>query len=478
MNKQCNSCRFMRVIRSLGGSFVLAALLLWLSLGTLQTRTAVADSDFGYGFNVAAWDVDRLQGMGFNWMKVFNGPGSRFPVNMFLRVEANVTHFNDLDAFGDSVAALAQEQLGFVDAYEIGNEPNLDASYGWAAPPNAADYAALLCEAYTRIKAVDPNARVVSAGLAPTGRVTGNWEGHPGHNGLYQDEREFLLEFIAAGGGGCLDGVGYHNYGFSADFDAEPDVNLGTPETNCTNGFCFRGVEKIYELMQMNGLGDKTVWTTEFGWIVQPPVECMDDPGWQGREWQIVTEQKQADNLVGAFQYAAANWPWMEAMFIFNLNFNEASYPTCEQMRYYAVQGRPAEVALSEMPKATVPPIGELVVNHLAIGAMITPEQQPFSRTVPIVLQNAGTAVFTYTATLDPGSLAPTIVNTTGVISPTDSTIMTVTFGSSGQPTGTYTAVLTITAAPETTNAPAILPINLFIVDQIYYAYLPVVERP
>ncbi len=306
MKKLCVSKILVHAAGWLMGSFLLIMLLLWAMLGAAQVaadpgaETAVpgfaspqtqllpdvptAVTEFGYGFNVASWDITRLQDMGFNWMKVFNGPGSRLPVKVLLRVDANAGHINDISGFGDSIAALAQAQKGYVDAYEIGNEPNLDASYGWTAAPVAADYAALLCEAYGRIKAIDPAAKVISAGLAPTGRVIGTWNGHPGHNGLYQDEREYFKAFLAAGGGSCLDGVGYHPYGFSADFAAEPDVDLGTPETYCVNGFCFRGVEKIYEIMQANSLGHKTVWATEFGWIVNPPSNCLSDPGWQGRQ--------------------------------------------------------------------------------------------------------------------------------------------------------------------------------------------------
>ena len=112
----------------------------------------------------------------------------------------------------------------------------------------------VLCTAYNEIKAVDSEAIVVSAGLAPTGRVTGNWGGHAGHNGLYQDEREFLKEFFDAGGGNCTDAIGYHPYGFSADYDVAPDVPDANPARNCTNGFCFRGTEKIYEIMVQRGM--------------------------------------------------------------------------------------------------------------------------------------------------------------------------------------------------------------------------------
>jgi hypothetical protein len=473
----------------LTGSLLLAFLLLSIFVGTMRAvaqpaRQEFPDQpdqskpDFGYGFNVAAWDVDRLQNMGFNWIKVFNGPGYRLPVNVLLRVDANAGHMSNVSGFGDSIAGLAQSQKGFVDAYEIGNEPNLDASYGWGAAPVAADYATLLCEAYTRIKAIDPAARVISAGLAPTGRVIGDWDGHPGHNSRYQDEREFFKEFIAAGGMNCLDGVGYHPYGFSADYDAEPDVDLGDATTYCTNGFCFRGVEKINEIMQANGVGDKTIWATEFGWIVAPPSDCLVSQDWQNRKWQIVSEQKQADNLVGAFQYATTHWPWMEAMFVFNLNFNQAGYATCEQMRYYAVQGRPAEPALSAMPKVQTPLIGELSVSSSALGTMITPDQQPFTQETAVSLSNVGTAVFTYTITTNPGSLTPILTNDSGAVQPGETAVFTVIISSTGQPTGTYSADLVVTAVPtDTVGIPVTIPVRLFIVDQIYATYLPLVER-
>jgi len=309
---------------------------------------AVGSSSPERGIAVAQHDSSQVLELGFDWMKVYDPPLIREPVNVLIRLDATATHLANLAAFDAQVRQIASYYGKHIEAYQIGNEVNLNAN-GWEAPPNAADYVQVLCTAYHTIKQIDPSAIVVSAGLAPTGRVVGNWNGHPGHTGQVQDEREFLKEFIGARGGHCLDVVGYHPIGFSADYDAQPDVNGGAPQTNCTNGFCFRGVEKIYEIMQARDLGHKQVWATEVGWIVAPPDNCLSDPRWQGRAWQIVTPEKQADNLVGAFHYARTHWPWLGAMFVFNLNFNEAVYyDTCEQMRYYSVQGRPSETALSQ----------------------------------------------------------------------------------------------------------------------------------
>lgn len=457
------------------------------SLFALQSSATAQPFSLGYGFNVAAWDVGKLQEMGFNWMKVFNAPSSKQSVNVLLRVDANSTHFANIAGFRNAVRTLAQNNGAYIDAYEIGNEVNLDASYGWTTAPVAAEYVQLLCTAYEEIKLYDPTAVVVSAGLAPTGRVSGNWNGHAGHNGLYQDEREYLREMIAAGAAACLDAVGYHNYGYSADYDITPDTNGGTPPTNCTNGFCFRGAEKIYEIMASNGLGAKEIWTTEFGWLTDPAAEglgsCKDnDPGWAGRAWQIVTQEKQAYNLAGAYEYAAAHWPWMGAMFVFNLNFNKAGYyDQCEQMRFYSVQDRPAEEALRNIPKHLPAPTSELIITGpTAIGTMLLSSTLPASSTVQFTLYNTGTASLTYTVTAaTTAAVVPTLsgpVNDT--LAPEETAVVTAEIGVGTWPTGIYTGTITISTTPDQAGFPLDIPITVYVVEQIYTVNLPLATRP
>jgi hypothetical protein len=467
----------------LAGRWPAAALSLCLGLfmaGLLLStwRAQATVPHLGYGFNVAAWDVALLQSMGFNWMKVFDPPASPQPVPILLRVQADAGNMGDLPAFSQQMAQLAANHGAYIDAYEIGNEPNLDASYGWAAPPVAADYAALLCVAFSQIKQIDPTAIIVSAGLAPTGRVSGTWNGHPGHNGLYQDEREFLREFLAAGGGECADVIGYHPYGFSADYNAAPDVPSADPTQNCTNGFCFRGTEKIYEIMQDYGYGHKKVWATEFGWIVAPPAYCLSDPGWQGRLWQIVTEAKQASNLAGAFAYADANWPWMGGMFVFNLNFNVAGqYPECEQMRFYAVKNRPAENTLRAAPKnpATIGP--NLLAAPGAVLWLVEAAAQPADLTAGVYLANGGWTAVTYTAAaLTPAEVVPDLLNPVGVVGPTGQAILQLAT-SVNRPMGIYTGLLQVDGQPTIVGGPRFIPVTIRVVDTIYRSYFPHISR-
>lgn len=442
-----------------------------------QAQGTVVEPHLTYGFNVATLDDARLNSIGFNGVKLFSPPGARLPYRVLLRVEADASQMTDLDGFAASLHGLAQNHGPYIDAYEIGNEPNLDASYGWHAPPVASDYAQLLCRAYQAIKAADPASVVISAGLAPTGRVSGNWNGRPGHNGFYQDEREYLREMFQAGAGSCLDAVGYHPYGFRADFDAPPDLHGGTPETNCVNGFCFRGVEKIYEIMQQYGLGHKEVWATEFGWIIEPPSHCLNDPGWQGRQWQIVSAAKQAENLAGAFAYAHEHYPWMGGMYIFNLNFNLAPwYPECEQMRYYAVAERPAESALTALEK--FPLRGRMQGSGSnSLLALVETGEQPLDIIFHTSIQNSGWETFTFTTAVTQG-LPVTVTPASGAVDPLATSNLTITISSDGLTPGIYQSQLSLTASEGTANGERQIDLTIWVADSWERIFLPLVNRP
>ncbi len=310
------------------------------------------DEPFGYGLSTAWANGGEAYDLGFNWVKVFDVPAGPQPVKVLYRVKADFIDWYYLDAYEAQVRQLAMDYGDYIDAYEIGNEVN---TYDeWGQSPDASRYAEVLCRARYAIRQVDPTAVVVSAGLATVGRIAGTWNGHAGHDGLVQDEREYLKEFLEGDGQWCPDAIGYHPMGFRADYDAEPDVDGGTPETDCSDGFCFRTIEKIHEILEERGI-DLPIWATEVGWIVDPPEECIGHPSWAGRYWQIVSEEKQAENLVGAFRYARFHWPWLQALFVFNLDFVTAPwYDECEQMRYYSVHGRPAADALDAMSKSVL----------------------------------------------------------------------------------------------------------------------------
>ncbi|MFK7803626.1 MAG: hypothetical protein AB8G95_18465 [Anaerolineae bacterium] len=452
----------------------------WQS-STAEAQIAIANPDMGYGFNVAAWDTGRVQELGFNWIKVFNPPGDKQPVNVMYRIDVDSSDVGNLPGIATRVRDIAQNNGDYIDAYEIGNEVNLDASYGWKTAPEADQYVEVLCTAYAEIKAHDPTAIVISAGLAPTGRVTGDWNGREGHNGLYQDDHGFLremLDAITAKSSDCFDAVGYHNYGFDQPFDASPD---------CVNGFCFRGVEKIREIMVDKGFEEKQVWTTEFGWIVNPnevgKPECEQTLIDQGRGWQMVTLQEQSNNIAGAYDYAAKNWDWMGGLILFNLNFNKAGYySNCEQMTFYSVQDRPAETALKELKKAyefTIPKPEPVVGQSGQWSALILASDQPYTMTAGLVISNTGNAPLTYSVSISGfENIPPTLSGSLGaVITGTEGSSLSMVITASDLVTGTYTGQVTVNVEPVADEFPKVYELRLVIADKIYPFYLPLVTN-
>lgn len=442
---------------------------LLIAVGVSTTRSAVPH--LGYGFNVVDPFNPRLSAMGFNWVKIFDVVPDNLAQTVLLRVD--VTHavsvadlLIDLD---NKLNYLSTHEL-VVAAWEIGNEPNIDAAFGWGTTPDVAAYKERLCAAYTKIKSQQPQAIVVSAGLAPVGRLT---------NAHQIDEREFLAQLLDMGGGACLDVVGYHPYGYSADYDAAPDVESADPTQNCVQGFCFRSAEIMYAIMQAHGAGDKKMWATEFGWITRPPDHCLADESWYGRAWQIVSDEKQASNLAGAFQYADAHWPWMGAMFIFNLDFNVAAYPECEQMRFYGVQDRPAESALTALPKNPASLAGRLRTSTTALRWTVDANLQPLTLAANIDVANWGWGTVQYTATVDTAaSLVPDLANPIGTLSPTAQAYLAISLPGFTRTLDTYTGTLTVNwFATGAANNPRVVPLEVTVLDLPQHTFLPLLTR-
>jgi hypothetical protein len=65
-------------------------------------------------------------------------------------------------------------------------------------------------------------------------------------------------------------------------------------------------------IMVANGDGEKPVWATELGWTT--------DPAGTGQQWLRVSEEEQSRYLVGAFEQAGQDWPWLERIAVWNLS--------------------------------------------------------------------------------------------------------------------------------------------------------------
>jgi hypothetical protein len=214
----------------------------------------------------------------------------------------------NIDNFVSFLTALATRYKGRIGAYQVWNEPNLAREWG-NNPPNAQEYTAMLKKAYAAIKEADPNAIVISAGMAPTTELSQR----------AVPDTQFIQSMYKAGAKPYFDMLGAHGAGYKAPPEMDPGqvatdpnyYNVGDP--NCPGDacriYCFRHVEDLHQIMVNNGDGNKRVAVLEFGWTRD---ERTNSPYY----WHRVADQfVQADYMVRAYQYAKANWqPWIGVM--------------------------------------------------------------------------------------------------------------------------------------------------------------------
>lgn len=214
---------------------------------------------------------------------------------------------NNYQDFADFCAALASRYKGRIAAYQIWNEPNLAREWGGKAP-DPGGYTRLLKAGYQAIKRVDPNAIIISAGLAPTTRF----------DQVAMPDTEYLKRMYTAGAQPYFDALGAHGAGYKAPPEKDPGevandpnyYNVGDP--NCPGPacriYCFRHVEDLHQIMINNGDSGKRVVVLEFGWTMDPRPNSP-------YAWHAVTEAQQAEYFVRAYQYAKQHWqPWIGVM--------------------------------------------------------------------------------------------------------------------------------------------------------------------
>lgn len=253
----------------------------------------------------------------------------------------------DLERYIDYCAAVATRYGGDIVAYQIWNEPNL--AREWAEqPPSPVGYIKLLAGCSTAIRATDPDAIIITAGLAPTG--TRNASAIP--------DEEFLWEMFAAGLSEHYDILGLHAPGFLYP----PDYDPAHPNPNgCIRWRCFRHVEHMRAIQVANGDGHKQVAITEVGWTTDPRPDSI-------YHWFAVSEAVQANYLRKAFQYATKMYrPWLGLMTAIYYP-NHAWTEDDEQYWWaigtsaplepipYGMDGRPAWAALVQMEKISTNP--------------------------------------------------------------------------------------------------------------------------
>jgi len=427
----------------------------------LPRSLALSVPQLGYGL-FFAYGVDSavLNDLGFNYSKGFGG-GDGAHVHL-TRLWANWYNYEHQNQFHQYIRNIALQHVNEHIAYEIGNEPNLDWAWSEGAPgtqnPDPAKYTTLLKVAYQEIKAVDPDAIVVAAGMATVGPADPTqqpWAYPQAWNDLM-----FVQAMYDHGARGYFDVMGGHPYGFA--YEPERD-----PTEPTVNGLAFRRMEQLHQAMVANGDGDTPIWGSEWGWLIRRS-ECESQWRAEGRWWQVVSEQQQADYLVRAFQYAEAHWPWMGPLFV-NYDYARAK-PNCDALSWYSIINadgthRPAYGALKAMPKVRV-----LLVEPDTL-AWLQQFDQRKSISTTVTISNTGAGSFHWTLAVDQPWVSPS--DTSGVAGAQVTLIVDPT----GLTMGTHQATVTVTADEGVYGSPHEIQLRLILVPVLHQIFLPSVHR-
>jgi hypothetical protein len=230
--------------------------------------------------------------------------------------------------FAAFLSQMANRYRGRIQAYQIWNEPNLAREWG-GKRPDPVGYARMLKTAYAAIKGIDPNAIIVTAGMAPTGT----------DNEIAMPDMKFYDQLYQAMGGVSkeyFDMLGVHAAGFAAPPEISPDEAAAKKiPYGGERFFAFRHVEDVRALMERYGDQGKRVVILEFGWTMDS--RQGSDYYWHGAGAGI-DQFVQGCYLVRALKYARENWrPWIALMSMIYLPDNNWK-PTDEQFYWSIIE--------------------------------------------------------------------------------------------------------------------------------------------
>jgi hypothetical protein len=264
---------------------------------------------------IFAWDeIDPI-------VATVNAYGRKLLVNVVRSPTAyNATNGlpDDPEDFANFMAVLAERYKGKIHAYEIWNEPNLaHETGGTITPADVGRYVEMLKLAYTRIKAIDPDALVLAAASSSSG-VT--------NPSIALSDEEFYRAMYTYNGGevrNYFDIQAVHPGGAANPPDTlwpdNPSYIVGCKPApdRCWNDHpthYFRHIENVRAWMEEYGMADKEIWITEYGWAT-PNVS----PGYEFGNF--VSLEQQADYITGAIRLTYENYPFVGNLFLWNMNF-------------------------------------------------------------------------------------------------------------------------------------------------------------
>ena len=218
---------------------------------------------------------------------------------------------NDLAADFDGYVAKFAEYVGYLaslgaDAIEVWNEPNIDREWP-SGQVSGASYARLLEPAYQAIKAVNPDAMVISAAPAPTGFFGGGcaWSGC--------DDHVFMAQMANAGVARIADCIGAHyNEGIIA-----PIQQGGDPRDDYQTRYLPLMLQRVAWPFRNSSI---PMCMTEMGYLSPEGFGRLPD----AFNWAANTSvEEQARWLAQAIQISANFQPMpVELIIVWNIDFD------------------------------------------------------------------------------------------------------------------------------------------------------------
>jgi O-antigen ligase len=195
------------------------------------------------------------------------------------------------DRFAAFAGAFAARYGAQVAHYQVWDEPNLADHWGGRSV-NPPAYADLLARTACAIRASDPDAPIILAGLAPTVET--------GPQNL--SDVRYLEQLYQAGAASTFDVIAGKPYGF---YTGPDDRRADESVLN------FSRLILLRETMVRHGDADKAVWASHWGWNALPHA-------WSGAPsaWGQTDEETQAAYTVAALERARAEWPWVGVMIL------------------------------------------------------------------------------------------------------------------------------------------------------------------
>lgn len=195
--------------------------------------------------------------------------------------------------FANFTTELVRRYGHIIKYWELWGEPN--SPFAWWEVPNPTHYVALLRAAYPAIKNENPDAVVITGGLAP-------WDGSPEYP---FSTAQYLDAMYRAGAKDYFDALAFNPY---TDGNAPGWYNPAFPMHSFSHS-----VPALRQVMLAHG-DVKPVWLTEIGWTTVP----VCNPAYCWTPSLPTTENEQATYLNESV-YIAQSWNYVEAFIWYEL---------------------------------------------------------------------------------------------------------------------------------------------------------------